>query len=142
LREHRLLYNGIGGIEERLGQVDFKFPLGCVELFFVPNHSGLSRLGPGSKAYAYLENAMRLEATSILGPGEFVVFGAEANGDFWVYTPVDKRVYLLVFGSEPMDRAGVLRRVKATPVLYCVKRGETFAAFVELFAARYLVNVR
>jgi hypothetical protein len=141
LREHRLLYDGIGGIEERLGQVDFKFPLGCVELFVVPKYSGFSRLGPGSMAYAYLENAMRLEATSIPGPGEYVVFGTEANGDLWVYTPLDKCVYQMVLGCESMNRAGVLRQVKETPVLYRVKGGEHFTAFVEFFATRLLAKL-
>jgi hypothetical protein len=142
LPEHRLLYDGIGVIEQRLGALNFDLPLGSVELFFVPKYAGLSRLGPGSKAYAYLESAMRLESTSIPGPGDFVVFGAEANGDLWVYTPVDKCVYQLIFGCEPINRAGMLRQVKETPVLYRVKGGETFTAFAEFFAARHLSKLK
>ncbi len=142
LPEHRLLYNGIGTIEEPAGAVDFRLPMGSVELFYVPKYPGLSRLGPGSKAYAYLQNAMNLESTSIPGPGEFVVFGSEANGDLWVYTPVDKCVFQMVFGCEPISRAGVLRQVKETPVLFRVKGGETFSAFAEFFAARHLEKLQ
>jgi hypothetical protein len=141
LPEHRLLYDGIGAIEQRPGAVNFNLPLGCVELFCVPSSAGLGRLSPGSKANAYLQNAKDVESNSIPEPGEFVVFGSEANGDLWTYTPVDKCVFHMVFGCEPISRAGVLRQVKETPVLFRVKGGETFTAFVEFFAARHLAKL-
>ena len=132
LREHRLVYETIGAIEERLGP-PARLPLGSVQMFGVPRFAGLGE----DTGEQYLHQLQWVRSTSFPVPESFVEFGAEANGDTWVYTPKDRRVYQIVFGGGPIAATG-LSRVKATPLLYYVRRARTFNEFVEFFAERHL----
>ena len=140
LNEHRLLCGSLGAIEELLGNVSipssgYGVP-GLPTLFWPTKRPGIGGPEEGGKVYWYIRSR-RLESESIPNPDSFVMFGGDGESDKWVYTLEDKQVYLLCFGGEPM-KPEWLQRVKATPLLYKVKGGETFTEFVEFFASCYL----
>lgn len=132
LPEHRLLHKTIGALESRVG-TPANLPMGDVSLFAIPESAGLR-----GKAEAYETTAAWLGCERLPDAELFIVFGAESNGDLWVYTPEDKKAFQIVFGVGPLDSADVLRQVTECPVLYQVQGAETFRGLVEFFAERHL----